>query len=139
MNLNSAFYLCAVFGSLTMGAQVMATPNGSNGSASTRTVSSGCLSTVPNAALDNATHPRRSEVERQIAQTQNCLKAIKRPLGAEEQKTAAQIRTFIIHAREALNADDLNGANTLSAKAHTLLLSLSKQYSGEKPHVLLIN
>jgi hypothetical protein len=139
INLNSAFYLCAVFGSLTMGAQVLPTSNGSNGSSSTRTVSSRCLSTVPSAALDNATRPRRSEVEKQVAQTENCLKAIKRSLDGEEQKTAAQIRTFIIQAREALNADDLDGASTLSAKAHALLLSLSKQYSGEKPHVLLIN
>jgi hypothetical protein len=139
MNLSSAFYLCAVFGALTIGAQVMPTSSGSNGSASTRTVSTDCLSTVPNAALDNAPHPRRNEVEKQVAQSENCLKTIKCPLDAEEQKTAAQIRTYIIHAREALNADDLDGASTLSAKAHALLLKLSKQYSGEKPHVLLIN
>jgi len=117
----------------------MPTSSGSNGSASTRTVSSDCLSTVPNTAIDNAAHPRRDEVEKQVAQSENCLKAIKPPLDAKEQKTAAQIRTYIIHAREALNVDDLDGASSLSAKAHALLLKLSKQYSGEKPHVLLIN
>jgi membrane-bound lytic murein transglycosylase B len=139
MNLNSAFYLCAVFSSLAIGAQVMPSSSGSSGSASTRTVTADCPSTVPNAALDNATHPRRNEVEKQVAQSENCLKAIKRPLDAEEQKTADQIRTYTIHAHEALNADDLDGASTLSAKAQALLLKLSKQYSGEKPHVLLIN
>ena len=46
------------------------------------------------------------------------LNAVKRPLDAEEQKTAAQIRTFITHAREALKYDDLDGASVLSAKAH---------------------
>jgi|ERR1700733_1194729 len=136
MNLSSAFYLCAVFATLTIGAQAMPT---SSGLASTRTVSSDCLSTVPDAALESPHTSRRSEVEKQVAQTEKCLKAIKRPLDAEEQKTAAQIRTYIIHARDALNVDDLEGASTLSAKAHALLLSLGKQYSREKPHVLLIN
>jgi hypothetical protein len=64
---------------------------------------------------------------------------MKRPLNAEEQKTAAQIRTLVTHAREALNVDDLDGASTLSVKAHVLLLKLSKKYSEEKARVLLIN
>jgi hypothetical protein len=130
-NLASGFYLCAVLGCLTVGAQVMPTSNGSNGSASSRTDSS--------AANEYATPPRRNEVERQIAETEDALKAKKRPLNAEEQKTAAQIRTFVTHAREALNVDDLDGASTLSAKAHVLLLKLNKKYSGQKARVLLIN
>jgi YhcG PDDEXK nuclease domain len=64
---------------------------------------------------------------------------MKRPLNVEEQKTAAQIRTFVTHAREALNVDDLDGASTLSAKAHVLLLKLSTKYSDEMARVLLIN
>ena len=40
---------------------------------------------------------------------------------------------------KALNVDDLDGASTLSAKAHVLLLKLSNKYSGQKARVLLIN
>jgi hypothetical protein len=139
MNLTSGFYLCAVFGWLTVGAQVMPTSNGSSGSASSRTVSSDWLSTVSSAADEYATASRRIDVERQLGETEDALKSMKRPLNAEEQKTAAQIRTFVTHAREALNVDDLDGASTLSAKAHVLLLKLSKKYSGQKAGVLLIN
>ena len=60
-------------------------------------------------------------------------------MNTKEQKTAAQIRTFVSHAREALNVDDLDGASILSAKAHVLLLKLSKKYSGQKARILLIN
>jgi hypothetical protein len=100
---------------LDSGAQVMPTSNGSSGSAASRTVSS--------AANEYVTPPRRNDVERQIAETEDALKAVKCPLNAEEQKTAAQIRTFATHAREALKVDDLDVANTLSVKAHALLLN----------------
>jgi hypothetical protein len=139
MNLASGFYLCAVFGWLTVGAQIMPTSNGSSSSASSRTVSSDWLSTVSSAANEYATAPRRNDVERQIAETEDALKAMKRPLNAEEQKTAAQIRTDATLARKALIVDDLDGASTLSGKAHALLLTLSKEYSGQKARVLLIN
>jgi hypothetical protein len=138
MNLTSGFYLCAVFGSLTVGAQVMPAYNGSSGSASTRMMSFNLLSTFVNAALEKATHPQRDDVEKQIAETEHDLKAMKRPLNAEEQRTAAQIRTWVIDARKALNVDDLEGAYTLSAKARALLVNLRKR-SVETPHVLLIN
>jgi hypothetical protein len=96
-------------------------------------------SSVQTAALQNATHSLRDDIKRQIADIENALKAMKRPLNAEEQRSAAQIHTFVIRARAALNVDDLDGASTLSAKAHALLLELSKRSSREKPHVLLIN
>jgi hypothetical protein len=63
----------------------------------------------------------------QIDGTETGLNAIKRPLSTDEQKTATLIRTYITRARDALNADDLDGANTLSTKAHQLLLELTKQ------------
>ena len=137
-NLASGLYLCVVFGWLTVGAQVMPTSNGSSGSASSRTVSSDRLSTVSGAANEYST-PGRNDVERQIGETEDALKAMKRPLNAEEQKTAAQIRTFVTLARKALDVDDLDGASILSAKAHVLLLKLSNKYSGQKARVLLIN
>jgi len=76
------------------------------------------------------------DVGKQIYETEKVLNAMKRPLDAEEQKTAAQIRTLITHAREALKNDDLDGARVLSAKAHALLLELckeSRRNSGHKP------
>ena len=135
MNLTSGFYLCAVFGWLIVGAQVMPASNGSSGSASTRRMNFNLPSTFVNAALEKVTHPQQNDVEKQIAETENALKAMKPPLNAEEQKTAAQIRTWVIDARKALNADDLEGAYTLSAKARALLLNLRK-HSVEAPHVL---
>ena len=91
-----------------------------------------------NAALEKAAHPQRDDIEKQIAETENALKAMKRPLNAEEQKTAFQIRTWVIDARKALDVDDLEGAYTLSAKARVLLRNLRK-HSVETPYVLLIN
>jgi hypothetical protein len=66
-------------------------------------------------------------IARLIASTERGLAAIKRPLSSQEQKTAAQIRTFLAHARDSLKADDLDGARTLAVKAHLLLRELQKQ------------
>lgn len=60
----------------------------------------------------------------QIDATENGLNGIKRSLSRDEQKTATQIRTFITRARDALKHDDLDGARTLSTKAHLLLQEL---------------
>ena len=70
----------------------MPTCNGSCGAASARMVNSDWLSTVSD---ENAPRPDRNEVERQIDETENALSAMQRPQDAEEQKTAAQIRTYI--------------------------------------------
>jgi guanyl-specific ribonuclease Sa len=138
MNFASGFCLCAVFGWLTVGAQVMPKSDGSGGSAVCRAVSSDWLSTVSSAANEYATPPSRNDVERQIAETDHAIKAMKHPQDAEEQKTVAQIRNYVTLARKALNVDDLDGADTLSAKAHVLLLYLSKRYYEQKARVLLI-
>lgn len=76
---------------------------------------------------DNANTADRDAIGKQIDETENGLNAIKRPLSADEQKTVAQIRTYITRAREALKNDDLDGARTTSNKAHLLLLELVKQ------------
>lgn len=69
----------------------------------------------------------RQAIAKLVNDTDNGLKAIKRPLSAKEQKTAAQIRTFIQHARASLEIDDLEGARTLAVKAHLLLQELIQQ------------
>lgn len=78
-------------------------------------------------ANDNANAGDRHDIVNQINSTENDLNAIKRPLNSDEQKTAALIRTYIQHARDALKADDLDGAHTLANKAHQLLEELQKQ------------
>ena len=80
-----------------------------------------------------AAHPDRDDVAKQIFETENALNAIQRTLDPKEQKTAAQIRSFINGASEALKYDDLDGASTMSMKARALLLELCKdRHSGQK-------
>jgi ribosomal protein S20 len=45
-------------------------------------------------------------------------------LNPREQRTASQIRTFLSKATNALQAGDLDGANTLTVKARVLLSEL---------------
>jgi hypothetical protein len=77
-------------------------------------------------ANDNSNTADRHAISDLIDSTESGLNAIKRPLSADEQKTAALIRTYITRARDALKADDLDGARTLSTKAHQLLGELTK-------------
>ncbi len=69
----------------------------------------------------------REDIANLIDSTQKGLDAIKRPLNKREQKTAAQIRTFLAHARDAMKSNDLDGARTLAVKAHLLLKELTAQ------------
>jgi len=78
-------------------------------------------------ANDNANAGDRHDILNTITSTENDLNAIKRPLSSDEQKTAALIRTYIQHARDALKTDDLDGARTLASKAQQLLQELQKQ------------
>lgn len=70
--------------------------------------------------------PTRHEIQDLITATENGLNGIKRTLSSDEQLTAAQIRTFLTKARQALDQDDLDGANTLANKAKVLLGELTK-------------
>jgi outer membrane biosynthesis protein TonB len=54
------------------------------------------------------------------------LNGINRGLSETEQKTAGQIREFIKQARAALTSGDVDGAQTLTAKAKVLLGELNK-------------
>jgi len=74
----------------------------------------------------NSNTADRQAIATQIDSDESALNAMKRPLSSDEQKTAALIRTHITRARDALKADDLDGAKTLSTKAHQLLEELTK-------------
>jgi hypothetical protein len=78
-------------------------------------------------AGESANAPRHHELLDQINSTQTGLNNIKRPLSTEELTTATQIRTFLAKAMDALNQEDLDGANTLVTKAKVLLAELTKQ------------
>jgi hypothetical protein len=74
----------------------------------------------------NSNTADRHAIAAQIDSDESALNGIKRPLSSDEQKTAALIRTHITRARDALKVDDLDGAKTLSTKAHQLLEELTK-------------
>jgi outer membrane biosynthesis protein TonB len=74
----------------------------------------------------NSNTADRHSISTQIDSTENGLNGIKRPLSGDEQKTAVLIRSYITRARDALKADDLDGAKILSDKAKQLLEELTK-------------
>ena len=61
-----------------------------------------------------------------IAETQQGLAAIKRPLSDDEKVTSSQIRTFLNQAEQALQNGDTDGAHNLATKAKLLLDELTK-------------
>lgn len=76
---------------------------------------------------DTASHQNKQEVAALLDSTEKSLDGIKRSLSAEEQVTAAQIRSFLSKARLALDQGDLDGAHTLGTKAKVLLDELTKK------------
>jgi hypothetical protein len=78
-------------------------------------------------ANDTSNTGDRHAISEQIDATENGVNAVKRALSSDEQKTLAQIRIYISKARDALKADDLDAARTLSNKAHQLLEQLNKE------------
>ena len=75
---------------------------------------------------NNANAADRHAISDQIDATENGLNSIKRSFTPDEQKTVTLIRTYITRARDALKADDLDGARTLATKAKQLLGELTK-------------
>jgi hypothetical protein len=61
-----------------------------------------------------------------ISGTEQGLNGIKRALSTEEKVTAAQIRTYLKQAQQALASGDTDGAHTLATKAKLLLDELTK-------------
>jgi len=64
---------------------------------------------------------QRSQTANSIAATERGLNGITRPLSDAEQKTATHIREFLKQAHTALASGDIDGAQTLAAKAKVLL------------------
>jgi hypothetical protein len=66
------------------------------------------------------------QTENSIADIERRLNSLNRTLSDSEQKTADHIREFLKQARAALASGDVEGANTLAAKAQVLLAELTK-------------
>jgi hypothetical protein len=69
---------------------------------------------------------RHQEALQIIENTGQGLMNLKRSLSDQELETATQIRTFLRQAKEALNAEDVDGAMNLANKAKVLLAELIK-------------
>lgn len=78
------------------------------------------------AAGESTNIERRRKIVDEINATEKSLNDIKRPLNTEEQNTAAQIRTFLAKAKDALTRADLDGAHTLVTKAKVLLNEIAR-------------
>jgi hypothetical protein len=76
-------------------------------------------------AGDSGNTPSKHDIQESIDGTEKGLNDLKRALSKPEQETAAQIRTFLGKAREALTQGDLEGAHTLAIKAKVLLDELT--------------
>jgi hypothetical protein len=68
----------------------------------------------------------RQQTENSIADIEHRLNGVNRTLSDSEQKTADHIREFLKQARAALASGDVEGAQTLAAKAQVLLTELTK-------------
>jgi len=66
----------------------------------------------------------RRQTDDTIAATERSLNSLGRSLNEPEKKTATQIREYLKQAREALTTGDVDGAQTLVAKAKVLLSEL---------------
>jgi hypothetical protein len=67
---------------------------------------------------------QKRQTEDSIADTERRLNGLGANLNDQEQKTAAQIRAYLKHAKDALNSGDVDGAITLAAKAKAVLSEL---------------
>lgn len=68
----------------------------------------------------------KRETVSSISAIEHGLNSIGRKLNDQEAKTAAQIREYLKQARAALGSGDVDGAQTLAAKAKVLLGELSQ-------------
>jgi hypothetical protein len=102
-------------------ASAQATPPQTPGGAGTPSPI-GQLTTGDSAMGEKAKH----ETAELINSTEQGLSGIKRSLSTEEKVTAAQIRTFLKQAQQALDNGDTDGAHGLALKAKLLLDELTK-------------
>ena len=66
------------------------------------------------------------QTEEAIASIERGINSINHPLSDSDQKTMDQIREFLKQARAALASGDVDGAQTLAAKAKVLLDGLTQ-------------
>jgi hypothetical protein len=66
----------------------------------------------------------RQQAAKLITTTEHGVKSLKN-LNGDQNKTVAQIRSFLEQAQRALHNGDIDGANTLATKAKTLLDELT--------------
>jgi hypothetical protein len=102
-------------------ASAQATPPQTTGAAGTPSPI-GQLTTGDSATGEKAKH----ETADLISSTEQGVSGIKRSLSTEEKVTAAQIRTFLKQAQQALENGDTDGAHGLALKAKLLLDELTK-------------
>ncbi len=76
-------------------------------------------------AGNGADSKERSSMLDQLHTLEIRFAGIKRPQNSDEEATATQIRLFLAKARQAILADDLDGARTLALKAKVLLDELT--------------
>jgi hypothetical protein len=91
--------------------------NAASGGELPNTTPIGSLSAAPN----TEGLPSPASIEKEIHQIQEQLHQIHHTLNPRQQRTASQIRAFLAKAENALQADDLDGANNLTTKARVLL------------------
>lgn len=78
-------------------------------------------------ALTSGDSPNlRGQTEETIAAAERRLSGFNRSMSDSESKIADHIREFLKQARAALSSGDVEGANTLAAKAQVLLNELAK-------------
>ncbi|GGG91582.1 hypothetical protein [Silvibacterium dinghuense] len=70
--------------------------------------------------------PSEQQIRESLSGTEKGLNDLKRQLSSSEQETVVQIRAFLQKARQALQQNDLEGAQTLATKAKVLLSELTK-------------
>lgn len=98
-------------------AKTGADQNPSSGGELPNTTPIGSLSAAPN----TEGLPSPADIEKEIHWIQRQLHGIHHALNPGDQRTASQIRAFLARAQNALQADDLDGANDLTTKARVLL------------------
>jgi hypothetical protein len=78
-------------------------------------------------ANDSTANPdQTAQTQHLIENTEDLLKRLSPNQQAEHKDTVAQVRSFLTQANQALNMNDLVGAQTLANKARILLDELSK-------------
>lgn len=105
---------------------VQSTNNNAPSSTSTLQASNQSPAAIVVGPLSSGESPDlRKQAVDEIAEIEKRLNSIDRKLSDPEQKTTAQIREYLKEAKVALNSGDVDGVQTLAAKAKLLLSELN--------------